>query len=145
MISVLSSLGFRLSVCSTRAQGCSKSPRVRATVATALFQGDRTWLSVGKKYKVPRGKAIAFQRSELSISRDLPGIASMLVVARFFVSLKILEPIQGALSGSSGFQGVWKERFSNQGSFANVLIAPCIRCLPPTCQAQGSPRNSYPG
>lgn len=80
--------------------------------------------------------------SELSISRGMPVIASLLVDARFFVSLKILEPSQGAFSGSSGFQGVWKERFSNQGSFAIVLLAPHIRCLPPTCQAQGSPRNT---
>jgi hypothetical protein len=83
-------------------------------------------------------KGIAFQWSEPPISGDMPVIASLLVDARFFMSLQILEPGQGALGVFSGFQGVWKERVSNQGLFASALIAPCIRCLPPTCQAQGS-------
>lgn len=61
-------------------------------VSTALFQGDSIWPSVGKKCSRQR-KVIAFQWSELPISRGMQ--ASGLVGARFFMSLKILNPARG--------------------------------------------------
>lgn len=83
---------------------------------------------------------IALRRSELPVGGGVPAAASLLVDARLFVSLKSLEPSQGALGVSPGIQGVWKERLSNQGSFANVLIAPSWGA----CRAQASPRDTVP-